>query len=90
MGLVFTGTVSNETFSLDSKDGVQYISIKNQSGSSGPITVAGTLAIGGKTSSAINVAAGDIVTITAGNNTVIDSLTIVAGSGETADVIAAQ
>lgn len=90
MGLVFTGTVSNETFSLDSKDGVQYISIKNQSGSSGPITVAGTLAIGGKTSSAINVAAGDIVTITAGNNTVIDSLTIVAGSGETADIIAAQ
>lgn len=90
MGLVFTGTVTNETFSIDDKDGIQYISIKNQSGSSGPITVTGTLSIGSKASSAISVAAGEIVTVTAGNNTVIGSLTIVAASGETADVIAAQ
>ena len=90
MGLVFTGTVTNETFAIDAKDGIQYISIKNQSGSSGPITVAGTLAVGGKASSAISVAAGDIVTISAGGNTVIESLTIVAASGETADVVAAQ
>ena len=90
MGLIFTGTITNETFAISATDGVQFISVKNQAGSSGPITVLGTLPMGGKASSAINVAAGEILTISAGGNTVIDSLTIVAASGELVDVVAAQ
>ena len=89
MAKVFTGSITNTTFSINSDNGIKYISIKNQTGSSGPITVAGTLGIGTTTSSAISVAAGEIVTVSAGED-VIDSLTIVAASGETVDIIASQ
>ena len=89
MAKVFTGSITNTTFSINAGNGIKYISIKNQSGSSGAITVAGTLNIGSTAASTINVAAGEIVTVSAGED-VIDSLTIVAGSGETADIIASQ
>ena len=89
MAKVFTGSITNTTFSINADNGIKYISIKNQSGSSRAITVAGTLGIGATASSTINVAAGEIVTISAGED-VIDSLTIVAGSGETVDIVASQ
>ena len=89
MAKVFTGSITNSTFRILAENGIKYISIKNQSGSSGPITVAGTLDIGSTSASTINVAAGEIVTVSAGED-VIDSLTIVAGSGETVDIIASQ
>ena len=89
MAKVFTGTITNTTFSISSGNGIKYISIKNQSGSSGPVTVTGTLSIGATSSSAISVAAGNIVTISAGED-VIDSLSIVAASGESVDIIASQ
>ena len=88
-GQVFTGTITNSSLSINTDNGIAFISIRNQSTSSGPITVTGTLAIGAVTSTPISVAVGDIVTISAGGG-VIGSLVITAGAGESVDIIASQ
>ena len=87
--MVFTGTITNTTMTLTPQDGVVYISIKNQSLSSGAITVAGSLGIGGISSSPLSVAAGEVITVSTGGN-VIESLVIICGAGESADIIASQ
>jgi|TARA_R110002074_G_scaffold159245_1_gene316586 hypothetical protein len=86
---VFTGTITNSSFNIDTQDSITHISIKNKSTSSGVITVLGTLPIGSLNSSAIDVGVGEIITIGTGGS-VIGSLTIVAAAGEFVDIIATQ
>jgi len=87
--MVFTGTITNTTMTLTPQDGISYISIKNQSTSSGPITVTGTLGLGGIASTPLSIPAGNIITVSSGGG-VISSLVIIAGSGELIDIIASQ
>lgn len=87
---VFTYSFTNTSFIVDDNFLVKKLSIKASGGS---ITVTGTDTFGSSTSSAITIADGESVTIEApvgenGNFYYIDDLTIVAGVGVTAYIIA--
>tara|TARA_R110001599_G_scaffold5726_3_gene28490 strand:- start:1504 stop:1773 length:270 start_codon:yes stop_codon:yes gene_type:complete len=89
MGLVFTKQINNTTFVLDTADGVRHVSVKNSSASAVNISITGTLPLNGLASAAMNLAQGDIVTIS--SDTPIDGLTVTSGSvSALADIICTQ
>jgi hypothetical protein len=89
MGLVFTKQISNTAFVLDTSDGIRHVSIKNSSASALNISITGTLPLNGLASAAMNLAQGEIVTVS--SDTPLDGLTITSASASAlADIICTQ
>ena len=83
---VFTTEITNSVLTVVQNMGVQQISIYNSSAING--TVTGSRSLGSTASSALTIAEGQTVTFKAIDASVIESLTIVAPSGCTLQIIA--
>lgn len=82
----FTRTMTSETLTINSIDGINKLSVK---GISGTVTVIGTLKIGAVASNVITLGATDIITFAADDGSALDGITINATAGS-AVVIAAS
>lgn len=83
---VFTAEITNDTLTIVQNMGVQQISIYNSSAISG--TVTGSRSLGSTVSSSLTIIENQTVTFKAIDASVIESLTIVAPSGCTLQIIA--
>jgi hypothetical protein len=89
MGKIFTKQINNSSLVLASEDGINNLSVKNNSATAQDITITGTLSINGLSSSAITLAMGDVATIA--SDTPLDGITITSASvSALADIMAAQ
>ena len=89
MGKIFTKQINNSSLILASEDGINNLSVKNNSATAQDITITGTLSINGLSSSAITLAMGDVATIA--SDTPLDGITITSASvSALADIMAAQ
>jgi hypothetical protein len=83
---VFTSEITNSSLTITPSMGVQKLSVYNGTTTAG--TILGNRTLGATTSSALNIAEGETVTVTAIEASVIDSLVITAPSGCTLKIIA--
>ena len=89
MGKIFTKQINNSSLILASEDGINNLSVKNNSATAQDITITGTLSLNGLSSSAITLAMGDVATIA--SDTPLDGITITSASvSALADIMAAQ
>ena len=89
MGKIFTKQINNSSIILAIEDGINNLSVKNNSATAQDITITGTLSINGLSSSAITLAMGDVATIA--SDTPLDGITITSASvSALADIMAAQ
>lgn len=89
MGKLFTKQINNSTFVIAREDGVNNLSVKNNSATAQNILITGTLSINGLASTAITLTKGDIATIS--SDTPLDGITITSASvSALVDIMATQ